>query len=737
MEAGANLYMIPGSEFTHEPLQFWKVLSDHKISYTFAPNSFLASALRAHAESDSRGVPLTMYNFEALKVLFCGGEANRTMTLKAASDFLTGHGARKTAVTAVYGLSETCSALFYNRHGPAYDTQREYAFASVGVPLPTHKTRIVDKDLNPVKVGAVQLHGPTIFKGYYNNAAATASCKTADDWFDTGDLGYLDDQNNLVIVGRSKDVLVLNGQNYSCGELECAIETCSADGLEPGYTVSFSMWSDESDTEELVVLFNPANDQLQDTPSLRNIVSQITKAVVGFCNKRPYLVIPLPRSRLPRSSIGKLSRAKLKASLLAGEFEEFKLKARLSDPDCSEAERFTDPRQATIARVFEKCLRIPEAELTADLPIETLGIDSLNFLRLRSGIERAFSLTRPLSLPDIAACHTIREINALVQSAEGGEVVPYDPIKVLRSTGPKTPLILCHMGNGGFVNYMGLWPLLPDRRILALQARGIEAHQQPFESLDEMLDTYFDAIKRHQPSGPYAIFGYCFGGILAFELAKRLEAVGDAVLFCGGLDTTVDVSIMRDITVKEGEYDERHHLMQILVGTNVINHSEVPALLKQLADMPGSKVVEKALRLLSSAVVEDAGLSKTKLDAWIRISANIHDMASGYRATGSVKTFDAFYAAHPPPNADVPDAVRWRYIYVSEWKNYVKDSSNRDVCFDYADMDPEYRADRPLRLHVVSGEHDTLTAPSHVQSLGRTINDMILLREREWQGKQG
>lgn len=455
--------------------------------------------------------------------------------------------------------------------------------------------------------------------------------------------------------------------------------------------------------------------------------------MVGFCKKRPCVVVPLPQSRLPRSSIGKLSRSKLRASLLAGEFDEFKLSYGLIDHHCSTvANRFDSPGQANIARLFFECFGIPEGQLSADLPIETLGIDSLGFLRLRSSIEKTLSLIRPLSLSQMIACRTIRDIDTLTQLADRRGIVPYTPINIIRSTGSKTPLIMCHTGNGGSLNYTGLWPMLSDRKIVALHARGLEPGEQPFESLSQMLATYADAIKKYQPSGPYALFGLCFGGILAFELAKRLEAMGDEVLFCAGLDTSADVSILRDVTVSPDQVDERHFLMEILTSVNLVCDNEVPVVLEKLVGVPGTKVVEEALLLFPASALEIAGLSITRLNSWISMSACMHQMALDYRATGSVKTFDAFYVADPPRNAGVSDALRWRYIYMSEWKAHVEGASNHDICFDYADMDPARRADRPLRLHLVPGVHEELTIPGNVGLVGKVINDMLLLREREW-----
>ncbi|CAG8144482.1 unnamed protein product [Penicillium nalgiovense] len=723
MAAGSNMVMIPPAEFSQDPLKFWRVLSDSKIAYTFAPNSFLAGATRAYNDARNQQTELPAYNFNSLRVLFCGGEANKTGTLKAAADLLSTHGAPDNAVTAVYGLSETCSALFYNRNGPSYDVKCKYAFASVGVPLPTNVLRIVDSGLRPVRTGAVQLQGSMIFNGYYNDAKATKSCFTSDGWFDTGDLGSLDEQGSLVIIGRSKEVLVLNGQKISSGELEYSIEASDIPGLEAGFTASFSIWSDRTDSEEVVILFNPAGDQIGDTPWLRAIIGQINKAVIEFCKKRPCLVLALPKSELPKSSIGKLSRSKLKAALLAGEFDGFKLSLAANQY----GDNFMSSRQKAISHIFEDRLQIPASELSADLPIASLGIDSLGYLRLKSGIEKAFSLAKPLSVPQMLACQTIRDIDSAIDDTSREELVPYAPVKVLRSTGSKTPLIFCPPANGGFLNYMALWPRIPDRKILALYSRGLEWGQQPFRTLEDMLDTFVAGIKDEQPTGPYALIGSCFGGIMAFELAKRLEALGEEVVFCAGMD-----SVPGFISIVHKATDERHILAVILESTGAINRSDIPGLLEKLAPVPVDKIIESVPTFLAPGALEDAGLYKVKLGNWIDVSMSMHLIASDYNPSGATSVYDAFYTATPPRDTVVPDAASWRYIYLGEWKNHVVGASNYDVSLDYADMPSNRRADRPLRLHRISGVHEDMTTLVNIESLSRTVNEALLLREEEW-----
>jgi acyl-CoA synthetase (AMP-forming)/AMP-acid ligase II len=104
--AGANQVMIPAMDFVQHPARFWKALSDHGISYTFAPNFFIAAAVRAFNDLDQIEKQKLGLDFNRLRVIMCGGEANKTATLEAAESILTQHGAPRCSIKASYGLSE-------------------------------------------------------------------------------------------------------------------------------------------------------------------------------------------------------------------------------------------------------------------------------------------------------------------------------------------------------------------------------------------------------------------------------------------------------------------------------------------------------------------------------------------------------------------------------------------------------------------------------------------------------
>jgi long-chain acyl-CoA synthetase len=98
-------------------------------------------------------------------------------------------------------------------------TREDHGLGTVGRPMPPVELRLADD-------GEIQFSGPTIFKGYWNDPETTAAAFTADGWYRTGDIGRLDDAGRLVLMGRTKDIIVLpNGLNVYPEDIENALRT--------------------------------------------------------------------------------------------------------------------------------------------------------------------------------------------------------------------------------------------------------------------------------------------------------------------------------------------------------------------------------------------------------------------------------------------------------------------------------------------------------------------------------
>ena len=167
-------------------------------------------------------------------------------------------------------------------------------------------------------IGKVWCKGPSVMHSYFRDPASTADC-LVDGWLDTGDMGYLVD-GYLFIVGRAKDMIIINGKNHWPQDIEWAVEQLP--GFHQGDIAAFSVET-ESGEEVPAVLVHCRVSDPEERIKLHNQIRDKVRSITGM-----NCVIELvPPRTLPRTSSGKLSRAKAKTLYLSGEIEPFKLAA--------------------------------------------------------------------------------------------------------------------------------------------------------------------------------------------------------------------------------------------------------------------------------------------------------------------------------------------------------------------------------------------------------------------------
>jgi pimeloyl-ACP methyl ester carboxylesterase len=159
-----------------------------------------------------------------------------------------------------------------------------------------------------------------------------------------------------------------------------------------------------------------------------------------------------------------------------------------------------------------------------------MGITSIDLIRLKRNIEEQLELSSPIPIITLMTNPTIRSLVIALNT----ETIPkYEPVVVIQPNGTKTPLWLVHPGVGEVLVFLNLAKYLPERPVYAFRARGFNKGESYFVDIRDAVTTYLAAIKRKQPKGPYALAGYSYGSMLAYETAKMLESNGDQVSFLG------------------------------------------------------------------------------------------------------------------------------------------------------------------------------------------------------------
>ena len=167
-------------------------------------------------------------------------------------------------------------------------------------------------------IGKVWCKGPSVMHSYFRDPEATAEC-LVDGWLDTGDMGYLVD-GYLFIVGRAKDMIIINGKNHWPQDIEWAVEQLP--GFHQGDIAAFSVQTDSGEEVPAVLV----HCRVSDPAERRKLHDQIRDKVRSITGMNCVIELVPPRT-LPRTSSGKLSRAKAKKLYLSGEIEPFQLAA--------------------------------------------------------------------------------------------------------------------------------------------------------------------------------------------------------------------------------------------------------------------------------------------------------------------------------------------------------------------------------------------------------------------------
>jgi len=199
--------------------------------------------------------------------------------------------------------------------------QRYRAVVNCGKPAIGMEIAIRDEDgsaLPDRAIGKLWCRGPSVMEGYFRDEVSTAAC-LVDGWLDTGDMGYLSD-GYVYIVGRAKDMIIINGRNHWPQDIEWAVEQLP--GFKSGDIAAFAVTTPGGEEAPAVLVQCRTSDPAERT-RLRDAIREKVRAITGMnC-----VVELVPPKTLPRTSSGKLSRSKARNLYLSGEMELYDLAA--------------------------------------------------------------------------------------------------------------------------------------------------------------------------------------------------------------------------------------------------------------------------------------------------------------------------------------------------------------------------------------------------------------------------
>jgi fatty-acyl-CoA synthase len=167
-------------------------------------------------------------------------------------------------------------------------------------------------------IGKLWVKGASVMAGYYRDQEATDACMV-DGWLDTGDMGYMSG-GYVFIVGRAKDMIIINGRNHWPQDIEWAVEQLP--GFKSGDIAAFALTGPSGEETPAVLVHCRVSDP-KERGRLRDDIRERVRAITGMS---PIVELVPPRT-LPRTSSGKLSRTKARNLYLSGEITPFDVAA--------------------------------------------------------------------------------------------------------------------------------------------------------------------------------------------------------------------------------------------------------------------------------------------------------------------------------------------------------------------------------------------------------------------------
>ncbi|HVW97020.1 MAG TPA: amino acid adenylation domain-containing protein [Mucilaginibacter sp.] len=441
-----------------------------------------------------------------LKVI-CGGEA---LPAELAERIL----AIKCSMWNVYGPTETT----------IWSTVKEISSAdkiNIGRPIDNTSIYILDKFLKPLGPGIpgeIYIGGAGVAKGYLNRPELTAEKFVADPFsnipgskmYNTGDLGRFTHDGEIECLGRADSQVKIRGYRIETGEIEYQLVNSAS--VKQAVVIARP---DNFGIDKLVAFV--AGDNIGDEGAAIQRWRDALKASLPDYMIPDNFVILDSMPLTPNGKVDKKALAKVGVSVV----------------DTSHI--FVAPRtdvEQMVADIWKEYLGIEKIGVYDNF--FELGGHSLIAVQVMTRIEKETGKRLPLAA--LFETSTIEKLALMLEM--DGRSITWDSLVPIKPKGNKMPLYMVHGAGLNVLLFNTLaMNMAPDQPVYGLQAKGLDGVEEPLGSIEEIAAHYIDAIMKQNPDGPYALAGYSFGGIIAYEMAKQFKELGKEVKVLAMFDT--------------------------------------------------------------------------------------------------------------------------------------------------------------------------------------------------------
>lgn len=325
-------YIMPTKLFIRDPLLWMEKAHQHHVGGLFCPNFGYKYFLAFYQPDKDYKWDLSGINF-----ISNGAEPISTELCETFMKEMSRYNIRTTAMKAVYGLAEGTVGVCVSPREEVFkyvsvdhrslnvgnkvkylqqSEPNSMKYADVGYPLDSCEIKIIDgdgKDLGENTVGFIHIKGPSVTQGYYNDEEATNKALRSDGWLNTGDIGFLN-RDRLIVIGREKDVIIVNGQNVYAHDIERVAE--EIEGIELWNIAACGVRKPSMNSDEVILFLLYRSKDLYVFSTLAEKAIQRIQNTMGITVDH---VIPV-RS-IPKTTSGKVQRHMLANAYKNGEFD--------------------------------------------------------------------------------------------------------------------------------------------------------------------------------------------------------------------------------------------------------------------------------------------------------------------------------------------------------------------------------------------------------------------------------
>ncbi len=392
MASLANQMLMSTELFIRRPMLWIQKSAEHQVTVTCSPNFGLKHFLKYFKPEAIKDLDLSK-----IRLVLNGAEPISAALCREFMDCLASYGLNANSMFPVYGLAEASLAVSFPKPGDPLETisierktidigqkvlvsndKTSLELVKLGRPVKFCRLLITDSHGNKLPeltIGKLKISGQNVSKGYYEDQE-TSNTVIHDEWLDTGDLGFTH-EGSLVLTGRSKDVIFLNGQNLYPHDLEHILD--QTDELEIGKTAVTGVIDAKKMVEEPAVFVSYRG-------SLEGFIP-LTKIIKGHLNAYLGLEVEkiFPVQSIPKTTSGKIQRFLLAERYHNGEFNNIEKELKILQAVSKDApERAVNEIEVTIIDI---CKDFLSDDLKVDDNLFELGTSSLVLTQIHDRID--------------------------------------------------------------------------------------------------------------------------------------------------------------------------------------------------------------------------------------------------------------------------------------------------------------------------------------------------------------